>query len=58
MNYTAKMRQELAVMLYELNGQELLDELLKYAQHQYTEGYDDGVFSLMNEPSSVSCEFD
>ena len=37
----SNMRQELAIMLIEKNGQELLDALVKYCEDQYNDGYDD-----------------
>ena len=51
------MRQELAIMLVEKNGQELLNELVKYCEDQYNIGYEDAQI-IMRAPVDIGCEFD
>ena len=52
-----KIRQELAIILAENTGQKLLDELEKYCDMQYDEGYEDAQI-IRSAPIDVGCEFD
>jgi hypothetical protein len=57
LDMTVKVRQDLALIVYENTGQKLLDELAKYCQIQYDEGYEDAQI-IMQAPMDVGCEFD
>ena len=39
-------RQQLAIMLHEYSGQELLDQLEKYCDSLYNEGYEDAEMAI------------
>jgi hypothetical protein len=52
-----KIRQDLAIILAENNGQKLLDELVKYCDEQYNEGYEDA-HMIRQAPIEFGCEFD
>jgi hypothetical protein len=57
LDMAVKVRQDLALMVFENTGQKLLDELVKFCQMQYDEGYEDAHL-IMQAPMDVGCEFD
>jgi hypothetical protein len=50
------MRAELALMVFELKGQDLIDALEQYSKNQFQKGYDFAMDS-MQVPMEL-CEFD
>jgi hypothetical protein len=52
-----RIRNEIAIMIHELKGQELIDALERLAENQFREGYEcamDEVYA----PMIPECEFD
>lgn len=53
----SKIRNEIAIMIHELKGQELIDALEKLAENQFRDGYECAMDEI-NIPMDVGCEFD
>lgn len=53
----SKIRNEIAVLIYELKGQELIDALEKLAKDQFHDGYE-AAMDAVSVPMDVGCEFD
>lgn len=50
-------RTEIAVLIHELKGQELIDALEKLSENRYSEGYNRALYELHGE-WVPDCEFD